>query len=117
MKPIIKNINNKLTQLTKIAEPDHYQTEFDKHKSNMKQMWQMIREIIGKKTSSQQSQEFLINGTLTRDGLLLADTFNEYFTTIGSELTKDIPTVTKKPEDYLDGVYKNSNVFSTYNHI
>ena len=27
---------------------------------------------------------------------------------IGSELTKDISTVTKKPEDYLDGIYKNS---------
>ena len=79
-------------------------------------MWQMIREIIGKKTSSQQSQEFLINGTLTRDRQLLADKFNEYFTTIGSELTKDIPTVSKKPEAYLDGIYKNSNVFSTYNH-
>ena len=62
-------------------------------------MWQMIREIIGKKTSSQQNQEFLINGTLTRDRQLMADKCNEYFTTIGSELTKDIPTVTKKPED------------------
>ncbi len=27
----------------------------------------MIREIIGKKTSSQQNQDFLINGILTRD--------------------------------------------------
>ena len=71
-------------------------------------MWQTIREIIGKKTSSQQNQEFLINGTLTRDRQLIADKFNEYSTTIGSELTKDIPTVTKKAEDYLDGIYKNS---------
>ena len=65
----------------------------------------MIREIIGKKSSSQQNQEFLINGTLTRDGQLIAEKCNEYVTTIGSELAKDIPTVTKKPEDYLDGIY------------
>ena len=57
---------------------------------------------------SQQNQEFLINGTLTKDRQLIADKFNEYFTTIGSELTKDIPTVTDKPEDYLNGIYKNS---------
>ena len=71
-------------------------------------MWQMIREIIGKKATSQQNQEFLINGTLTIDRQLIADTFNEYFTTIGSELTKEIPTVTDKPEDYINGIYKNS---------
>ena len=71
-------------------------------------MWQMIRDIIDKKTSSQQHQELLINGTQTRDRQLIADKFNDYFTTIGKELTKDIPTVTKKPEDYLDRIYKNS---------
>ena len=46
--------------------------------------------------------------SITQDRQLIADKFNEYFTTIGSELTKDIPTVTEKPEDYLDGIYKNS---------
>jgi len=68
----------------------------------------MIREIIGKKATSQQNQEFLINGTVAKGRQLIADEFNEYFTTIGSKLTKDIPTVTDKPEDFLDGIYKNS---------
>ena len=77
----------------------------------------MIREIIGKKTSSQQSQEFLINGILTRYKKLIADKFNEYITTIGTQLTKDITTITKKPDDYLDGIYKTKpQCFSTYNH-
>ena len=69
-------------------------------------MCQMIRVIIGKKTSTQPNQEFLINDTLTRDRQLLADTFNEYFTTIGSVLIKDIPTVIEEPEHYLDGFDK-----------
>ena len=63
----------------------------------MKTMWQMIRDIIGKKTSSQHNQEILINGTLTRDRQLIADEFNEYFTNIGSELTHT--NRYKKPED------------------
>ena len=67
-------------------------------------MRQIIRDIIGKKTSSQQNQEFLINSTLTWDRQVIADKFNEYFTTIGSESNKDIPSVTKKHEDYLDGI-------------
>jgi len=64
-------------------------------------MWQMLRGSIAKKTSTQQNQEFLINDTLTRDRQLIADTFNEYFTSIGSVLTKDIPTVIEETEKML----------------
>ena len=38
--------------------------------------------------------------------------FNEYFTMIGTELTKDIPTITEKRNDYLDGICKKSNVLA-----
>ena len=87
---------NKLMQLIKVAERYHYQKGFNKHKSDLMKMWQMIREITSKKASSQQNQVLLIIGTLTQDRQLIADKFNEYFTTVGSELTKDIPTVTKR---------------------
>ena len=72
-------------------------------------MWQIIREIIGKKATPQQNQEFLVNGTVTKGRQLIADKFNECFTTIGSKLTKDIPTVTYKSEDSLDGIYLKKN--------
>ena len=68
----------------------------------------MIKEVIGKKTSSQQNHEFLTNSILTRNKQLVAVKFNEYFTAIGTELTKDIPTVTEKPDDYREGIYRNS---------
>ena len=61
----------------------------------------MLRGSIAKKTSTQQNQEFLINDTLTRDRQLIADTFNEYFTSIGSVLTKEIPTVIEETEKML----------------
>ena len=68
----------------------------------------MIREIISKRPVSSCSQEFLVNGKLTQNKQLIADKFNEYFTTVGSELANEIPFVTEKPYDYLDGIYKNS---------
>ena len=46
----------KLTKFIKIAERYHYQKEFDKHKSDLKKMWQIIRGIIGKKTSCHHSK-------------------------------------------------------------
>ena len=75
MKPVIKDINNKLTQLIKIAERYHYQKEFDKHNCDLNKMWQIIRQSIAKKTSSHQDQEFLINCILKRDKQFTADTF------------------------------------------
>ena len=103
-----KRYKNKLRQLINIAENYHYQKEFDKHKSNLKKAWHVIREIISKRTAFSCSQEFLINGNLTQNKQLIADKFNEYFTTVGSELANEIPFVTEKPNDYLDGIYKNS---------
>ena len=41
-----KRYKNKLTQLIKIAECYHYQKEVDKHKSDLKKMWQMIHEKL-----------------------------------------------------------------------
>jgi len=56
-----------------------------------------MRVIICKKTSSQQNQQFLINGIPTRaEKNLIADIFNEYFPTIGIELTKDVLTIIVK---------------------
>ena len=72
----------------------------------------MIREIISKRTVFSCSQEFLVNGKLTQNKQLIADKFNEYFTTVGSELANEIPFVTEKPDDYLDGIYKNSMFFA-----
>ena len=91
-----------------IAESYHYQKEFDKHKSKLKKTWHVIREIISKSTAFSCSQEFLVNGKLTKDKQLIADKFNEYFTTAGSELTNEIPLFTEKPDDYLNGIYKNT---------
>ena len=72
-------------------------------------------EIISKRTVFSCSEEFLVNSKLTQDKQLIADKFNEYFMTIGSELANEIPFVTEKPGDYLDGICKNY-VFSTSNH-
>ena len=98
-----------------IAENYHHQKEFDKHNSNLKKAWHVIREIISKRTVFSCTQEFLVNGKLTQNKQLIADKFNEYFTTVGSELANEIPFVTEKLHDYLDEIYKNY-VFSTCNH-
>ena len=103
-----KRYKNKLRQLINIAENYHYQKEFDKHKSNLKKAWHVIREIISKRTVFSCSQEFLVIGKLTQNKQLIADKFNEYFTTVGSELANEIPFVIEKPDEYLDGIYKNS---------
>ena len=68
----------------------------------------MIREIISKRTAFSCSEEFLVNGKLTQDKQLIADKCNEYCTTVGSELANEMPFITEKPDDYLDGIYKNS---------
>ena len=59
---------------------------------------------MNKRTAFSCSQEFLVNGKLTQNKQLIADKFNEYFTTVGSELANEMPFVTEKPDVYLDGI-------------
>ena len=100
-----KKYKNKLIS---IAERYHYHKKFHKHRGNLQKTWQILKDIIGKKTVSLFHREFLVDDKIIQDKKTIADKFNDYFTNLGPELAKGIPEVTEKPEDYLSGTFKNS---------
>ena len=52
--------------------------------------WSTIKQLIGKQTKSAINTEFELNGDITNDNQLIANSFNNYFVEIGSTLAKDI---------------------------
>ena len=99
MKPIIKKIKINLLAL---REGTIIIRNFT-NRGNLQKTWQILKDIIGKKTVSLCHREFLVDGKIIQDKKLIADKFNDYFTNIGPVLAKGIPEVTEKPEDYLSG--------------
>jgi len=110
-----KLYKNRLKHLIQAAKKYYYQDLLAANKSNLKQSWRILREIIGKKGHNVCNTEFLIDGDLITDKNVIVNSFNEFFVNIGPTLAKNIPTTSSQPEQYLVGSYTNSLYLSPLN--
>ena len=96
-----KGYRDLLNHLIRKSKKRYYVSYFDKFKNNSKKVWSGINDIIQKQ--KKRSQEFclLINGKLTIDQKIIANCFNEYFTTVAQKLIDKMKPAKKHFRDYL----------------
>lgn len=99
---------HKLCYLLRKAEREYYDNLFLQHKTNFKKSWSIIKGVINKKQTKELPCKFNINGLLTSDGKTIANAFNNYFVTIGTNLANKIPATDKDPTDYITTSVVNS---------
>ncbi len=105
--PLLHNVKqyriyrNKLHQLLRKAEREHYDSLFTQHKANLRKSWAIIKEVINKKKSCTMSSKFLINGKITTDKSVIANHFNEFYVNVGPNLSKDIPLHNISVDSYI----------------
>ena len=93
---IIKNINFKtFEKIVKIniAETKriYYHNTFQNYKNNVKQTWRVINDTLGKRNKTTNlSISIEHNNTLITDPNKIANTFNDYFTNIGTNFAENI---------------------------
>ena len=93
----------------------HYSSLFDKQKTNLKQTWQTLNKLLGRKKSKIIQCSFLIiDGRLCTDSNLLADYFNNYFSSIGEKLVNKLTAPQKQFSEFLGSPMCNSMFL---NHI
>ena len=63
---------------------------FTQHKNNIKKTWKILNETLSRNTKKQIRQEFSINNQLVSDPEVIANSFNEYFVSIGRKLAEKI---------------------------
>ena len=74
----------------------HYSSLFDKLKNNLKQTWKTLNKLLGRKESKiTQCPSLIIDGKLCTDSNLLANYFNDYFSSIGEKLVNKLATPAK----------------------
>ena len=71
----------------------YFQKKFDKFKSDIKNTWQTIKEILNR-TSTQQNlpDAFLIDNEMTGDPSIIADKFKNLFANVGRRLSEQLTT-------------------------
>ena len=96
------------------AEKLYYENRFVELKNDAKNTWKLIKSVInGNKPTSESISELSINGCTITDKTTMANKFNEYFTNIGSDLSKSIPKVSGSFSDYLNHLKPTDSFFIT----
>ena len=92
-----KNLSNQ-----RKAERFFYQQQFELHENDLRKSWQVIKTIIGRgdRLKVKENIDFIVDEKLVSDVSEIANTFNEYFVTVGSVLENSI-TSTIDPLVYV----------------
>ena len=103
-----KKYRNRLNQLLRTAERNHYEQLFSDNRLDMRKKWSIIKDIINKKKTNNLTDTILSNGMKIKDKNKIANTFNNYFVNIGTDLAKSISPTATTPSQYLPEPNPNS---------
>ena len=101
-----KVVNNQLNTLIKNVQEKYQHKKFTDSLGNPKEIWKSINQVIGKVRNNAKNNEFEIENTLVSDPMIIANKFNDFFTSIGGDLSMnhvDVPNF----EMYLPRVQNN----------
>ena len=83
---------NTLNSLLRASKKNHYSSQLNLHKNNMKKTWQTLNSLLGRNKPTKASSYFTDdNGVEIKDPKMIADKFNDFFTNIGPSLASKIP--------------------------
>ena len=78
-----------LKNAIKMAKLTHYANKFEKYSSNSKKTWEIINELRGK-TKACVKDDFVVDGRRVTCRRIIANKFNEYFTSLACNLNEQV---------------------------
>ena len=101
-KKFFRRYSNMLTKTKFLFKKIYYYSEFASNKKNLHKTWEIIRSVLPHKSTLEPQLALKVNDHITDDPNTIANQFNNYFCTIGSNLADTINSeTTKKPTDFF----------------
>lgn len=97
-----KCYRNMIVTLCRRSKSNYYTHYFNSYSHNMRKIWQGVREIVylnATKSTSLPSIRF--GNTISSDPLFIANSFNNFFTSVANSVRSNIGPSTKHFSDYL----------------
>ena len=92
---------------------NYYKFKFDRHRSDSKETWQLINEVINKKTVKKGPEYLIVNDNKLTDTKKMIDCFNTYFGNIGMEMAASVSSIPgTSHNDFLKEKYTTSFKFN-----
>ena len=115
---------NFVQKLCKKTKSQYFNEQVDLHKSDSKKLWNQFKKLGYSQNVKKDSKTVLsIQGTNCYDDTAIANHFNEFFTTIASQLVEKLPaskglyTVDKEPVKQFYAIRKTSNDELSLRHV
>ena len=96
---LYKNKVNKIVNKTKTA---YFKRLFERNSNNIKNTWKHIRNITSNQNSKIPVRKLIVNGNEINSDKEIAEIFNNFFSSIASELEADVPVSEIDPITYLN---------------
>lgn len=111
-----KRYRNLLTALIKTARNNYYKSTLNENTGNPAKTWQIVNDILGRKTKSKECESFTVQGEPISDKQEIANEFNNYFCSVADNLTQTIGDQHPSFENYLPPSTPFSFYFRPTNH-
>ena len=108
---LYKKFRNRVVVKLTHSKTNYFNNFFQTNNNNMKLLWSGIKTIISNKNSNVNVINKLkdASGNITSESNVIANTFNDFFVSVGKNVTQKIPRTMKSPMDYLR--YNNEHSF------
>ena len=113
-----KTYKNNLLKLTRASTFNHYNNYFQENRLNLFRIWEGIREIINiTKKSNNNINSIQLNGRDITDPAIIANEFNNHFTTVAKQIKAKLITPNFHFSNYLSEPVKESLTFRATNEL
>ena len=102
------NYRNTLQQLLRRTKENYYRQKCTEFKHNTNKLWKMVNRIISKENDKTNCIDYLkIENINYYDSKVIAEEFGKYFSSVGKNFAKKIPTPQISVENYLKKIPVN----------
>ena len=82
---VFNTYRNNLRKIISRAKKDYYLKKFDKHKTDIKKLWETLNEVLHRNSSKQTPDCIVIDNQLCTNQKKIANAFNSFFVNICKE--------------------------------
>jgi hypothetical protein len=97
-----KTFKTVYSRVLRAAKKLYFTSKLEANAGNPKKIWETLNEITGKTRKTGSIERININGISSSNPIDICNHFNNFFTSIGQQISENVPPVTKQPEDYIN---------------
>ena len=104
-----KDYRNTLQKLMRQAKMNYYNTKCLESKTNTKRLWNLINEIIGKKTKTETTIDAIkVDNILRHNPKTITNELGKYFANVGKTYAASVPYSKTSTKEYIEKIPSNS---------